>query len=90
MKLQRAHFQRINVTSSKANAIGADLYIYYSQDGVSLYDNSFAKTFRVRNNVEASIRTVRERHGEALLLDWTEVAYVNNLEVGKRLAISES
>jgi hypothetical protein len=81
---------RINVATSKSNAIGADLYLYYSNTSASLYDDSFAKTFRVRNNVEASIRTVRKDHGEKLMLDWTEVVYVNNLEVGKRLAISES
>lgn len=81
---------RINVATSKTNAIGADMYIYYSQSGANLWDNSFAKTFRVRPSVEASVRTVRERHGEAILLDWTEVVYVNNLEVGKRLAITES
>jgi hypothetical protein len=81
---------RINVTTSKGNAIGADLYLYYSQDGANLYDNSFAKTFRVRNGVEASVRTSRKDHGEKIMVDWTEVVYVNNLAAGKRLAISES
>jgi hypothetical protein len=81
---------RINTTSSKTNALGADLYLFYAQDGANIYDNSFAKTFRIRTGMESNVRTSQKDYGEKLMVDWTEVIYVNNPAAGKRLAISES
>ena len=80
---------RINVTSSKTNAVGADLYLFFAQDNAGLYDNSFAKTFRMRVNLESSVRTSQKDYGEKLMVDWTEIVYVNNASAGVRLTISE-
>jgi len=80
---------RINVTSSKSNAMGSDLYLFFAQDGANIYDNSFVKTFRIRTGMESNVRTSQKDYGEKLMVDWTEIVYVNNPLAGKRLAISE-
>ena len=81
---------RINTTSSKSNAIAADLYLFFAQDGANIYDNSFVKTFRIRTGMESNVRTSQKDYGEKLMVDWTEIVYVNNPAAGVRLAISES
>ncbi len=80
---------KMNAASSKGNAVGADLYLFFAQQNASLYDNSFTKTFRMRSSMEASVRTSQKDYGEKLMVDWTEVVYVNNPSVGVRLTISE-
>jgi hypothetical protein len=69
--------------------MGADLYLFFAQDGANLYDNSFVKTFRIRTGMESNVRTSQKDYGEKLMVDWTEIVYVNNPAAGKRLAISE-
>ena len=81
---------KIAATSSKGNAIGADVYLYYTQSGANVYDNSFAKTFRMTTAVSSSVRTSQKDYGQKLMVDWTEVVYVNNPAMGRRLAVTES
>ncbi len=81
---------KIAAASSKGNAIAADAYLFYAQDGANVYDNSFAKTFRVTTAMSSNVRTSQKDYGEKLMVDWTEVVYVNNPAMGRRLAVTES
>jgi len=81
---------RINVTSSKTNAMAGDVYIFYAADGANVYDNSFAKTFRIQSNPFQSVRVSQKDYGEKIMVDWTEVVYVNNPAMGVRLQVTAS
>ena len=81
---------RINVTSSKANAMAGDVYIFFAQDDSNVYDNSFTKTFRIQSNPFQSVRVSPKDYGEKIMVDWTEVVYVNNPDMGVRLQVTES
>jgi hypothetical protein len=80
---------KIAATSAITNAMGADLYLFFAESGANIYDNSFVKTFRIRTGMESNVRTSQKDYGEKLMVDWTEIVYVNNPSAGKRLAISE-
>ena len=81
---------KINATSAKANALAGDCYIFYAQENANTYDNSFTKTFRIQSNPFQSVRVSQKDYGEKVMVDWTEVVYVNNPAMGKRLQITES
>ena len=40
--------------------------------------------------MESNVRTSQKDYGEKLMVDWSEIVYVNNPAAGKRLAIAES
>ena len=80
----------INITSSKTNAMAGDVYIFFAQDNANTYDNSFTKTFRIQSNPFQSVRVSQKDYGEKIMVDWTEVVYVNNPAMGVRLQVTES
>lgn len=81
---------KIRQTSAKANALTSDVWIYYSSDSVDMFDPSAFKTFRVRNNPFGGVRVVQKDFGEKVITEWTEAAFVNNVDAAKRLDITVS
>ncbi len=81
---------KIRQTSSKANALSSDVWIYYSSESVDMFDPSAFKTFRVRNNPFGGVRVVQKDFGEKVITEWTEAAFVNNAAAAKRLDITVS
>jgi len=81
---------KIRQTSAKANALTSDVWIYYSSESVDMFDPSAFKTFRVRNNPFGGVRVVQKDFGEKVITEWTEAAFVNNVDAAKRLDITVS
>ena len=77
-------------TPAKGFALANEVFIYFAAEGASMFDASFTKTFRVRANAFQSVRTSQKDHGVKLMVDWTEVCYVNNPAAGARLTVTTS
>ena len=80
----------MKATSAKAAALANEVYVYYGNDNADQYDGSFMKTFRIGDNPIQGVRSVQKDHGEKIIVDWTEAAYVNNSDAASRLTVTTS
>ena len=73
-----------------ANIMGADLFVFYGSDSPSIYDASFAKTFRTRSGGVDQVRMYREEgsRSDVLAVDWSDDIQVVSTELVRRITIS--
>lgn len=81
---------KLNATTSKANALSNEVWIYYAADNANTFDASAFKTFRIQANPFGGVRVLPKDFGEKHIVEWTEAAYVNNASAAKRLTITTS
>lgn len=72
------------------NIIGSDIWLFYSARTPGLFDQSFAKTFRMRGDGVMAVTEYRaqDNRSDILAIDWTEQFKVTNAEAGARVTLS--
>lgn len=69
---------------------GADLFVFFASDSPSVYDPSFAKTFRTRSGGVDQVRMYREdgSRSDVLAVDWSDDIQVVSTELVRRITTS--
>lgn len=81
---------KLSATSSKANALSNEVWIFYAAESADMFDPSAFKTFSVRDNPFDRVRTVQKDFGEKPIVEWTQDAYANNASAAARLTVTTS
>lgn len=81
---------KMGATKSAANIVGDEVFVFYAQQGPSIYDASFAKTFRTRGGGVDSVRKYRDEQNrsDVIALDWSEDIQVVSTACVRRLTIT--
>ncbi len=81
---------KIGTGKTAVNIVGSDVWIYYSAPTPGLFDQSFAKAFRVRGDGVMAVTEYRaqDNRSDILAIDWTEQYKVTNAEAGARISLS--
>lgn len=75
---------------ANANIVGGEVWLFYGEENPSVYDPSFAKTFRtVRSGVDA-VKEYREESAssDVYAVDWTEDVVITATAAGRRITLS--
>lgn len=81
---------KAGATKSAANIVGDEVFIFAASKSPTLYDPSFAKTFRTATGGVQSVRKYRDdrARSDILAIDWTRDIQVTGSACGRRLSIS--
>jgi hypothetical protein len=81
---------KFGAAKSASNIVGAEVFLYYASGAPTLYDASFAKTFRTRNGGVEAVRQYRSERNRSdiLAVDWSEDIQVVSTACVRRLTIS--
>ncbi len=81
---------KIGATKNATNIVGAEVFIFLRSPNPTLYDPSFAKTFRTRSGGVESVRTYRSdrNRSDILAVDWSEDIQVVSTACVRRLTIT--
>jgi hypothetical protein len=77
-------------TKSASNIIGSEVYVFIGSETPSLYDPSFAKTFRTRNGGVDAVRMYRSENNrsDVIALDWSEDIQIVSTAAVRRITLS--
>ena len=81
---------KVGATTSKANIVGDEVFIFHGSTSPTLYDASFAKTFRTTRGGVDSVKQYREEsaNSDILAINWSEDIQVVSTTCARRLTIS--
>ena len=79
---------KMNAAESKANVLGAEVWVYYREESANQFDASAFKTFRISENPFDGVRVLQKDFGERPTVEWTEAAFVNNADAAERLTVT--
>lgn len=81
---------KIGAGKNATNIVGAEVFIFFGSASPTLYDASFAKTFRTRNGGVDTVRKYRadRNRSDILAVDWSEDIQVVSTACARRLTIS--
>ena len=81
---------KFGAAKSVANIVGGEVFVFLGSQSPTLYDASFAKTFRTRNGGVDAVRTYREdrNRGDVLAVDWSEDIEVVSTAAVRRITLS--
>lgn len=76
--------------SANQNIVGAEVWVFYAEPNPTVYDISFAKTFRIDRSGVAAVKEYREEgaSSDVYAVDWTEDMQVTAPLAGRRMVIS--
>jgi hypothetical protein len=81
---------KFGATASKANLIGADLFIFLRSPNPTVYDPSWMKTFAGGQGGIASVRTYRDEsaRSDVLAVDWSEDIQITSSIAAVRITVT--
>jgi hypothetical protein len=81
---------KFGATKSASNIVGGEVFVFLGAQSPTLYDPSFAKTFRTRNGGVDAVRMYREdrNRGDVLAVDWSEDIQVVSTSAVRRITLS--
>jgi hypothetical protein len=76
--------------ASNANITGNEVWVFYGEENPSVYDASFAKTFRTDRSGVDTVKEYREEgaSSDVYAVDWTEDVIVTAPIAGRRITLS--
>jgi hypothetical protein len=76
--------------ASNANIVGNEVWVFYGEENPSVYDPSFAKTFRTDRSGVDTVKEYREEgsSSDVYAVDWTEDVIVTAPIAGRRITLS--
>ncbi|MCW5559873.1 MAG: hypothetical protein KIT22_18805, partial [Verrucomicrobiae bacterium] len=81
---------KFGAAKAAQNIVGGEVFIFYGSASPTLYDASFAKTFRTRNGGVDTVRRYRSdrNRSDILAVDWSEDIQVVSAACGRRITLS--
>lgn len=76
--------------AANANIVGGELWLFYGEENPSVYDPSFAKTFRIDRSGVDTVKEYREENSssDVFAVDWTEDVQITAAAAGRRVTLS--
>lgn len=81
---------KAGAAKSAQNIVGNEVWVFYASPSTGVFDNSFAKCFRMRGDGVMSVREYRDESARSniLAIDWTEQPLVTRSDAGARITLS--
>ena len=81
---------KVGASASKANMVGAEVFIFLRTPNPTTYDAGWMKTFTVGSGSVSAVRTYRDdrARSDVLAVDWSEDIQIVSTLAAKRLSIS--
>ena len=76
--------------AANANIVGGEVWLFYGEENPSVYDPSFAKTFRIDRSGVDTVKEYREENSssDVYAVDWTEDVQITATAAGRRVTLS--